>query len=126
MPLAITGKAVILPMMPFHSHKANLLETCPASFLKRHGLYQPYKEKKGDPKAGKRARRQREGILEYLEVQDVLISEKETREQILADRYGDAIDSLIATCILFELFKKPERLQASLAEEFSLAGYVYF
>jgi len=125
-PLVGAGKAVALPMMPSTVHTANLLETCPASYLKRHALYQPYKEKKGDSEAGKRARQQREAILEYLETQDVVFSEKATREQILADRYGDAIDSLIATCILFGLFKKPEQFQASLAEEFTLTGYVYF
>lgn len=86
-PLAAAGQARILP---FHDPAADLpalIEVCPASRLKAHGRYQPYK---GAGLASARAR-----LVDWLTEQDIMLSPA-LRAAAVDDPEGDALDSLIA------------------------------
>lgn len=90
-PLVRSGAARALPMQAPDPGKPWLLEVCPASTLKRTGLYQPYKGR--DP--ARRAARRR--ILESLEGRGELAPlPPEVRRAAVEDPAGDALDSLLA------------------------------
>jgi len=125
-PLLKADAVSIVPITPLIADRAILLETCPASYLKRVGLYDPYKDKKGDEKAGHLALQNRKRIINHLIDKGMFIESKEVLNSFLGDRFGDAIDSLIATMILFENLSREDRFAQSLQEEFNLEGYVYF
>lgn len=90
-PLARAGAAAIRPMQPWRPGVALVFEICPASILKREGLYRPYKGT-GAALAGARER-----ILMSFENRGVIaIDSDELRRRILDDPGGDALDSVIA------------------------------
>ncbi|MEL6820664.1 MAG: hypothetical protein AAFP70_02795, partial [Calditrichota bacterium] len=125
-PLCEIGAVSVIPMMPLDINKSMLLETCPASYLKRVGLYDPYKDKKGIDEAGSAALKNRQRIINHLLANGMAIESEEAMDCFLGDRFGDAIDSLIAAMILFEMLLNEDRFAASMQKEFHLEGFVYF
>jgi hypothetical protein len=73
-----------------------IIEICPASALKKEGLYIPYK--------GKGAKKQavREHILDHFE-RKVLDLPKDIRGRALQNSDGDALDSIIAAYSVFSV-----------------------
>jgi len=95
-PLVLTGRVVAAPMQEVAPGRPVLLETCPASFLKRSGdgLYKPYKG------AAPALRDQRRTILAWLVGRRYLHAPSEAHEcRILDNTGGDALDAVIAAII---------------------------
>ncbi len=95
-PLVISGAASILPIQPPRADVPWLMEICPASTLKKEGLYSPYKGKGAKEKAT------REHILDHLE-KKALDMPKDIRHQALENADGDALDSIIAAYSVFRV-----------------------
>jgi hypothetical protein len=94
-PLVLAHGARVVPVDDAESARLVLLETCPASWLKRRALYAPYKGDSVDRYA------HREAILAALSTDARLMFDKAAdRERILADAGGDALDSVIAAAIV--------------------------
>lgn len=120
-PLITSEKAVVLPMQNPAGNKPLILEICPASILKRLGLYSPYK--------GRQAREQqhRQKILDFVLNSDAITLAKESlRERILQNTGGDALDSFITACRLFELLKTPTEIFPQDESKYRVEGLVYF
>jgi hypothetical protein len=100
-PLVRNHRVWVLPMQQPDLERPWLMETCPASALKRLNLYRPYKGKTANH------RRHRQKILvTLLEREDLTLSkrvlENEAFQSIFIDNAGgDALDSLIAAAIAF-------------------------
>lgn len=94
-PLVLTRRACALPMQPADPDRPWLLETCPASLLKRVGdgaLYRtPYKG------ATRSASRARGVIVRSFEACGALALDRPAlRSTLTRDREGDALDSVLA------------------------------
>ncbi len=90
-PLVASGAAVALPMQSAQGDLPWLLEACPASVLKRLGIYAPYKGRS----AG--LRDVRVSILDTLVAREHLKAPSGgLRERIVNDWGGDALDAVIA------------------------------
>ena len=90
-PLVRDDRARTIPMQDIADGKPILAEICPASLLKREGLYAPYKGRGPDPRQG-RAR-----IVDALIARRALAPPPDTlRETILANPGGDALDAVLA------------------------------
>ena len=92
-PLVENERARAIPMQQPAAGKPLLAETCPASLLKREGIYRPYKKggKSLDDRAG------RDIILKELERRGMVRGLNQTlRRTILENRGGDALDAVIA------------------------------
>lgn len=87
-PLVCSGRVSVLPMQPAIPGRAWLLEICPASTLKEMGLYQTYKNTKSAAV--------RDAILSSLKHDGCAVVPEQVRCEILKDRDGDALDSVIA------------------------------
>jgi len=95
-PLVLTGRALAAPMQEIAPGLPILLETCPASFLKRSGdgLYKAYKG------AAPALRDQRRTILAWLVERRYLHPPSEPHgRRILDNTGGDALDAVIAAII---------------------------
>ncbi len=117
-PLVAAGRATVGPMQPPTEGRAWILETCPASVLKRLGLYRPYK--------GRAAAlaRSRGAILGALIERGALTKPpRPLRSRLIEDRGGDALDAVIA-CLAAAAAARREHPPASAAE--MLEGKVYF
>ena len=96
-----------------------LLEVCPASILKKAGLYFPYKGKTQKHLAA------RSHILERaVKDIDLCIDLDSVKFIILADHNGDAIDSTLAAISAFVALGKPE-LFSTKDKTRQIEGYVY-
>lgn len=95
-PLVISDAASILPMQSLRADVPWIIEICPASALKKEGLYIPYK--------GKGAKKQavREHILDHLERKALDLPE-DIRDKALQNADGDALDSIIAAYSVFSV-----------------------
>lgn len=92
-PLVESDRGRAIPMQSPAAGKPLLAETCPASLLKREGIYRPYKKgrKPHDGRAG------REYILHELERRGMVRGLNQTlRRTILENGGGDALDAVIA------------------------------
>jgi hypothetical protein len=119
-PLVRDATACPLPMQSVRPDRPWVLEVCPASTLKHEGLYQPYKGKTAERRVG-RAR-----ILETLEEHSALSAPAQTvRSEIVEDRGGDALDSVIAALATFRALGAPALLAAGPDSPYALEGYVY-
>lgn len=87
-PLVLAKEAVALPMQPRTAARTTLVEVCPASTLKAHERYAPYKRAEH---ASGRAR-----IVEWLARTTPLVIPAELRSVAVADANGDAVDALVA------------------------------
>ncbi len=119
-PLVRDGRASVLPMQRALSDKPWLLEICPASTLKREGMYWPYKGKTDAHRAA------RASILERLEATGTLsIPIPAVRSAVLEDRGGDALDSVIAALAAFRALHTPVSFTLEGNDAYRLEGYVY-
>lgn len=117
-PLVAAGRATVGPMQPPADGRAWILETCPASVLKRLGLYRPYK--------GRTAAlaRSRGAILGALVEHGALGKPApKLRARIADDRGGDALDAVIA-CLAAADATRWNHAPATADE--MLEGKVYF
>ncbi len=116
-PLVAADAARVVPMQPPTPGKPLLAEICPASTLKRLGLYAPYK---GQSAAH---RTQRERILRHLQRRGLTL-EAGIEALLLEDAEGDALDSAIAAfttadCAQRGAFHQPDQ------PPYTLEGRVY-
>ncbi|MBC7085113.1 MAG: hypothetical protein H5T43_01920 [Methanomethylovorans sp.] len=93
-PLVLTGAASIIPMQPLSPDVPWIVEICPASTLKKEGIYLPYKGKEKNKKTA------REYILNNLEKKALDIP-NEILEKALGNTEGDTLDSIIAAYSVF-------------------------
>jgi len=100
-PLVKDDRACILPFhMPAYD-KPVILEICPASTLKAHGLYEKYKFRSKEDRPETRSK-----ILEEIErLYPLKFSDPNIRQSIIVDRHGDALDSLLAAMAAFNADK---------------------
>lgn len=98
-PLMISNTASILPMQSLSEDKPWLIEICPASTLKKAGLYLPYKGK------GEKEKVTREHILNHL-AKKTLNLPRDIRDRALQNTDGDALDSIIAAHSVFDMLDK--------------------
>jgi len=119
-PLVRDQLACVLPMQSALPGKPWILEICPASTLKRRGLYSSYKGKTNAHHAA------RAFVLESLEATGPLsIPAQGVRSAILEDRGGDALDSVIAAFATFRALRHPALLTVESSDAYALEGYVY-
>lgn len=124
-PLVLAGHATAPPMQQAAPGRPLLLETCPASFLKRQGedLYRPYK----GTTAAHRA--QRGAIFGWLVERGLLRPPSEaTAQRILNNAGGDALDAVIAAIIALTASADPVNLRPRADRERAdrLEARVYF
>jgi hypothetical protein len=117
-PLVRQEAACILPMQPARPGSPWVLEICPASTLDDLGLKESYKGNRQEHYAA-RAR-----ILEKLEKRVPLSAPAELRSTILADREGDALDSVLAAVAVWRALKS-ESLTVADNPAYTLEGYIY-
>lgn len=111
-PLLRRGSVWVPPMQKAMPGKPWILEVCPASTLKRLGLYVPYKGRTGKKRAA------RAKILKRLEKLGMIYAEAEPlRSTVLSNAGGDALDSVIIAFAVSRLLRKPD--------ECDIEGYIY-
>lgn len=94
-PLVTRDLITVRPMLPYIPDRSILIEVCPASTLKREGLYLPYKGKSPKQQAA------REHILDALVANHSIQVAQPIRTVAIEDAAGDALDSLIAASAAF-------------------------
>lgn len=114
-------QACVLPMQPALPGRPWMMEICPASTLKREGLYGygPYKGKGGEHYVA------RGRILEAIEEMAPLSLPASLRTMILDDPGGDALDSVVAAFAVLRALRDPDGLAVGSNEAYALEGYVY-
>lgn len=95
-PLVTCGAVCVVPMQPPEPGKPTLVEACPASLLKREGLYPSYK---GNTETHDSARRDIVGGLMRKNLLAPL--PRSLRSTVLGDPGGDALDAVIAAICAF-------------------------
>ncbi len=118
-PLVVKQSACVLPMQPALPGKPWIIEICPASLLKREGLYFPYK---GTARTHRAARAR---IVEHFEHRGALVQAPATRRTILTDANGDALDSVLAALATARALRNPAGLFPTDSVSYALEGYVY-
>jgi hypothetical protein len=119
-PLVRDDLACVLPMQPARPGRSWVLEICPASTLKREGLYKPYKGKTDAHRAS------REVILDQLQaVAPLAIPRQAVRAAILEDRGGDALDSVVAALAVLRALRDPSLRTVEGYVAHTVEGYVY-
>jgi hypothetical protein len=119
-PLVRDSLACVLPMQDARPNRAWVLEICPASTLKREGLYLPYKGR------AVQYRSARMHILEALEhTRDIAVPQAATRSAILENHSGDALDSIVAALAVFRALLNPAFPVIGSDDAYTLEGYVY-
>jgi hypothetical protein len=116
-PLVREGRVRVLPMQPPAADLPLLIEVCPASALKRLGLYRPYKGR-DDALASMRSR-----IMTALEEAGDLRVASAVREVALRDTEGDALDSVIAALVTFRVLRDPGFHACSYGDPIEGYGY---
>jgi hypothetical protein len=118
-PLVQQDRIRVPPMQDPEPGKPRLVEICPASTLKRLGLYKPYKNNTDEQESA------RAEILSELEKGSPLeFPDQSVRNTVLADSRGDALDSVIAACAAFELLQDPGSIVPQNHSGWMLEGYV--
>lgn len=121
-PLVRDRVVSVIPMQSWSPTKSWLLEVCPASTLKRMGLYQLYKGHRRD----EYRRISREHILKGIEKTGGIITKYSAlRATILDDPGGDALDSVIAAFATFRAMDSLADSSVSVTSNSMLEGYVY-
>ncbi len=120
-PLLQTGRFGIPPVQPLDNQRTGLLEVCPASLLKKLGLYRPYK---GHSPA---QRRHRETILHYFLRQERLdLAHASLYETLVNDQGGDALDSFLALWIAFTAVRRSDWTRRPLNPLTRKEGFIFF
>lgn len=118
-PLVRGNLACVLPMQDMRANKPWILEVCPSSTLKREELYRSYKGRTPMHRAS------REHVLENLELEGTLSVPRRIRTEIIDDREGDALDSIIAAFATFRAIREPASLFHEADGIYALEGYIY-
>lgn len=119
-PLVTAGVAVALPMQAPRPGVPWLLETCPASVLKRSGLYRPYKGGSDDH------RTQRHRILDTLISRGRLVlAARGVRQRVLKDAGGDALDAVIAAATMVGVVSEGGPMGIASSRAYALEACVY-
>jgi hypothetical protein len=121
-PLVLEDRARVVPMQKPAPGKPWILEICPASTLKRLGLYTKYRYK-GKTEEHDRARKAL--LAEIKELGPVRFRNVTCEERIVEDRAGDALDSVIAALAVLRALDKPGRFSLSEWNDYSIEGYVF-
>jgi hypothetical protein len=118
-PLIADGVACALPMQTALPDRAWLLEICPASTLEMMGLRKSYKDEKGR---------------DFHWVRDAILTEvthpfgievpEQIRREVVADKKGDALDSIIAAVATLRALRESITLNGS-SEPSLVEGRVY-
>jgi Protein of unknown function (DUF429) len=116
-PLCRAG-ARLLPQQTPLPGRPWLLETCPASALKGHGWYGPYKGRSAAHRAA------RATLLERVAAEGVALP-RALSAPLLDDVEGDALDALLCAWIAWRAVRDPALLMPHLAPEHRVEGYVY-
>ena len=101
-PLAEDPRIGIATVLDRPYARCTLAETCPASSLKRLGLYRPYKGR------GDGLREWRAAILDRLLKEDV-VCDGALRETAIADTGGDGLDAIIAAATMWRIARDSEK-----------------
>jgi hypothetical protein len=120
-PLVAGDLARVLPMQKPSPGKAWVMEICPASVLKSLWLYHfHYKGKEKKHRAG------RERILESVEkIIPLRIARSALVKQVLENRGGDALDSVIAAAATYQALRRKDLFAPKDGSLWRLEGYVY-
>lgn len=119
-PLVRDRRACVLPMQKPLPDRPWILEVCPASVLKRAGLYVPYKG------GGEARRAARTRILRWLEEATPLsVPSSALRLEVANDSGGDALDSIVAAGATVRALSNPASLTTRRDSTYALEGYVY-
>jgi len=118
-PLVQDDCICVLPMQTPLPDRPWVLETCPASTLRRAGLSRPSYKGGSRHHASARA-----SILGWLDQQNEVAISLEVRSTLLADKAGDALDSLIAAYATFKAISQSAHLRP-VDRVVALEGYVY-
>ena len=119
LPLVRDGAASILPMQAPRTDGAWILEICPASSLKRLGLYSPYKGREAERRATRRR------IVESLEqTGSIWIVDERLWRIAIDDPGGDTLDSILAAFGAFRATTHPGGLIPE-GDAYVVEGYVY-
>jgi hypothetical protein len=116
-PLIATGRVSVLPMQPPAPGQTWLLEICPASTLKRLGLYAPYKRRDAAPV--------REGLLNTLTRDGRVEVSNAVRDAVIRDHKGDALDSVIAAITTWRVLPDASLLQGNDGSLAAIEGHVF-
>lgn len=116
-PLVISDAASILPLQPLKADVPWLMEICPASTLKKEGLYIPYKGKGAKEKAN------REHILAHLGKKELDIP-RDISDKALKNTDGDALDCIIAAYSVFRVLHMPGH-KNTLQEPYISEGFTF-
>lgn len=120
-PLVKDNRACVLPFHTPADGKPLIIEICPASTLKAHGLYETYKFRSKEDRPKTRSK-----ILEEIETLCPLkFSDPSTRQSIIADSHGDALDSLLAAMAACNAEKNGYALIPDNSGYWKIEGYVY-
>lgn len=121
-PIVKAKSACILPMQRPLPGRTWLIEVCPASTLKRLGLYDSYHYK--GRKEGKRD--VRAGLLRRLEAKgDLQMAEQHLKSTLVENSGGDALDSVIAAIATLRALRNPNDLYSTV-DPYGLEGRVYW
>ena len=118
-PLIASGAACALPMQTALPDRAWLLEICPASTLDLMGLRKSYKDEKGRDFHGVR-----DDILTKVSHPFGIEVPEQIRREVVADKKGDALDSIIAAIATFRALSQSIALDGS-SEPSLVEGRVY-
>lgn len=116
-PLMAAGQVRVLPMQEPDPGRTWLLEICPASTLKRAGLYAPYKRADAAPV--------REGLLMSLTDDGRVVVSDEVRDAVIRDRKGDALDSVIAAITTWRVLPEASQPRADNGLLAAIEGRVF-
>ena len=118
-PLVEADAARVVPMQAPAPGKVLIAETCPASLLKRLGLYKPSYKGRGDPPQSARI-----NLIKQL-IQKRLLKkpQKSLRERMIEDDGGDAVDAMLAAIAAANL---PRLRRAARDPVERIEGRVYF
>lgn len=119
-PLVKENLASFLPMQQPIEGKPWVIEVCPASTLKKLGLYQDY-HYKGSKDENRDARKK---LFRRLEADTQLIIDDSVRSKAQDNRGGDALDSIIAAIAAYNSRDKLIGSQL-LRMPYKIEGYVY-
>ena len=118
-PLMEADAARVVPMQASAPGKVLLAETCPASLLKRLGLYKPPYKGRGDPPQSART-----NLINWLIQRGLLEKpQKSLRNLMIEDKGGDAIDAMLAAVATANL---PPLRRAARDPVERIEGRVYF
>lgn len=121
LPLIQDRSACVLPFQKPVDDKPLILEICPASTLKAYNLYEKYKFGSKDDRPETRSK-----ILEEIErLGPLKFSDPKTRQSVITDRYGDALDSAIAAMAAFNAVQNIDTLIPGDNGYCKIEGYVY-